>query len=203
MKRAFLNTLLVLFLFSVAGFTGQGPKKGTPEKIKWYSFQEAVELGKKKPKKVFIDVYTEWCGWCKRMDATTFSDPVISKLMNKYFYPVKLDAEMKDSVRFNNVTFVNPNPENARSPHQLAYALLKGQMGYPTSVLLNEKFEMIQPLSGYLTTEALEPILEYIGGGYPEKKITFEDFKKTFKSELKKEPEKKETEKKEPAKKQL
>jgi thiol:disulfide interchange protein len=47
------------------------------EKIKWHTLPEAIELNKKEPRKFMIDVYTDWCGWCKRMDATTFSNDTI------------------------------------------------------------------------------------------------------------------------------
>src|ERR1051326_1000883 len=85
------------------------------EKIQWHTFQEAVALSKKEKRKIFIDVYTQWCGWCKVMEKNTFTNPVIVKYMNAHFYAVKLDAEMKDTVVFNNNTFVNPNPTTLRS----------------------------------------------------------------------------------------
>ena len=53
--------------------------------VNWISFEEAQNLAKTNPKKVYVDVYTDWCGWCKRMDATTFSNPVIARYMNKNF----------------------------------------------------------------------------------------------------------------------
>ena len=38
--------------------------------LTWISFEQAVELQKKEPRKILIDVYTDWCGWCKKMDKT-------------------------------------------------------------------------------------------------------------------------------------
>jgi thiol:disulfide interchange protein len=55
------------------------------EKIKWYTIEEVQKLNQENPKKIFIDVYTDWCGWCKKMDATTFQDPKIIKLLNEDF----------------------------------------------------------------------------------------------------------------------
>lgn len=75
--------------------------------IKWYTPEEAYEKNKISPKPFFIDVYTDWCGWCKRMDATTFKDPVIAQYLNNNFYPVKLDAETKDTVNFMDRSYVN------------------------------------------------------------------------------------------------
>ena len=70
------------------------------------SFEEAVERCAKEPKMVFIDVYTDWCGWCKRMDQSTFANPVIAQYMNDHFYAVKFDAERQDTITFQGHQFV-------------------------------------------------------------------------------------------------
>ena len=43
-------------------------------KINWISFEQAMALAKQDGKPVLVDVYTDWCGWCKRLDATTYQD---------------------------------------------------------------------------------------------------------------------------------
>ncbi|MBI4946326.1 MAG: DUF255 domain-containing protein [Bacteroidetes bacterium] len=153
------------------------------EGIHWHTFQEAVELGKKEKKKVFIDVYTSWCGWCKVMDKNTFTNPVIASYINEKFYAVKLDAEMKDTVRFNNNTFVNPSPNVPRSTHQLAQSLLGNKLSYPTTVYLDEDFNLITQVPGYLQPAQLEPIVKYFGENVY-KTIQWEEYSKTFKSEI-------------------
>ena len=62
------------------------------------------------PKKVFIDLYTSWCGWCKRMDATTFKQRAIVEYMNQKYYAVKFDAETRDTINFNGHSFINSDP---------------------------------------------------------------------------------------------
>ena len=156
------------------------------EKIHWHSFQEAVELSKKEKKKVFIDVYTQWCGWCKVMEKNTFTNPVIAKYVNKHFYAVKLDAEMKDTIVFNNYTFVNPpdtiNPSR-KTTHQLAASLLNNRLSYPTTVYLDENFNMLTQVASYLPPDQLEPILKYFGeNAYFNTK--WEDYQKIFKGEI-------------------
>lgn len=133
------------------------------EKIKWYAFEDVATQINETPKSVFIDVYTDWCGWCKTLDKTTFANPVIIKLMNEYFYAVKLDAERKDTVVFNGYSFVNPNPKGFRSAHQLASSLLQGKMGYPSMVFLNDSMQLITTVQSYLSAPDLEPVLVYIG----------------------------------------
>ncbi len=132
--------------------------------IKWYGFEEAVELSKKQPKKIFIDVYTDWCGWCKVYDRNTFSDPNIVEYMNKHYYPVKFNAEGNDTVTFQGHVFTNPG-KGRRSTHMLAASLLNGKMSYPTVVFMNEQFQILHVQSGYLAPEQFAPFMVYLGEG--------------------------------------
>lgn len=158
-----LPAFLVWLAFS--GFTFFAfPDKAKPlteaDKIQWLSFEEAVARQKEEPKKIFIDVYTDWCGWCKKMDKGTFSDPEVARFVNQHFYAVKLDAEGKDPITVNGHTY-RYNAEY-RS-HELAIALLQGQMSYPTTVYLDEKLNMLSPVAGYLTVDIFRKIIRYYG----------------------------------------
>lgn len=128
--------------------------------IDWMSFEQAVFLNDMKPKKIFIDVYTNWCGWCKKMDAGTFKDTLITKYISDNYYAVKLNAETKDTIRFRDKVFVF-KPE--MKANEIAISLLNGKMGYPSFVLMDEKYGILQPLSGYQTTEELLPLLKFYG----------------------------------------
>ena len=57
---------VICFTFIVYSCNGQPMRTEQPQKIKWMGFEEAVALGEKQPKKLFIDVYTNWCGWCTK-----------------------------------------------------------------------------------------------------------------------------------------
>ena len=153
------------------------------DKVKWYSFEEAAKMNETNPKKVFIDVYTDWCGWCKVLDKNTFSNPVISKILIDNFYAVKLDAERKDTVVFNGHSFVNPNPTGTRSTHELASSMLQGKMSYPSMVFFNEKMQFLTTVQGYLKPEEFEPILSYFAS---DKYLTmkYDSFKLTFISKI-------------------
>lgn len=148
-------------------------------KIDWMSFEQAYELNKTHPKLIFVDVYTDWCGWCKRMDATTFAVPEVAAYMNQHFYAVKLNAERQDTVVIDGVVFVNSNPGNGRGSHQLAIELLRGQMSYPSYTFLNEKSQLLTVIPGYQPAKEFEPILHYFGdGAYTTEK--WEDFRARF-----------------------
>jgi thioredoxin-related protein len=172
MKRVLLFTLACLML------TPAFAQKSTPQtreklshgaitpadkqEIHWMSLDEVQVAMKKEPRKVWIYVYTDWCGWCKRMDKTTFSHPEVIKYINEHFYAVKLDAEQKADIRFMGKFY--PASPTERT-HPFATELLHGEMSYPTSVVMQENFQMPQPIPGYQDVKTIEMILKYFGEG--------------------------------------
>ena len=138
----------------------------SPQKITWLTWEEAMEkLENGEKKKIFIDVYTDWCGWCKRMDQTTFSNAAVAKTMNEHFYAVKLDGEAKREITFKGHTFKYV-ASGRRGYHELAAALLQNKLSYPTVVFLDEEANMIQPLPGYRQAPEFHKILSFIGEGH-------------------------------------
>ncbi|ARS35143.1 thioredoxin family protein [Pontibacter actiniarum] len=148
-----------------------------PEKIEWLSMEQAAARIKEEPRKVVIDVYTDWCGWCKKMDKETFTDPEVAKLVNDHFYAVKLDAEGKEPITLNGQTF-QFKPEY--KSHELAVALLNGQMSFPTTVYLDENMNMLAPVPGYLDAKNFSKILRYFGENH-HKEMDFQEFEKSTK----------------------
>lgn len=183
-KYLFISLIIISCGLMALPSAAQTAKPQTPPssgaKIKWLDIEEAEALNQKKPKKIFIDTYTDWCGWCKKMDASTFINPVIVEYMNKNFYAVKFNAERKDTVNFNNKEYINPNPTGSRSSHQLAMELLSGRMSFPSFVFLDEKLGKITIVPGYRKAPEFEAILHYIGENlYKDQK--WEDFNASFK----------------------
>ncbi|CAG5080068.1 thioredoxin family protein [Parvicella tangerina] len=140
------------------------------EGINWMTWDEMIAQREKDEvkKKVFIDFTTGWCGWCKKMDATTFKDPNIINYMNQKYYPVKFDAETRDTIEFNGHTFTNSDPSfvksspNARGKtHWFAYSILDGATSYPSYVILDEQLTRLTIYPGYKTQEDLIGILVF------------------------------------------
>lgn len=142
----------------VAIFTGL--TLSAQEQIRWHTLNEAIELNKKEPRKFMVDVYTDWCGWCKRMDANTFSNEKIASYLNEHFYAVKFNAEMKDSLTLGNRTYYFVD-QGKRGYHEVAAILTKGRLSYPTIVYLDEELRHIQIEPGYKTPEQLSSKLTY------------------------------------------
>jgi len=177
-----LLSLITVFVISSA-FLTETDTATTEGDVNWMSFEEAVKKSKTEKKKIFIDVYTDWCGWCKVMDKNTFSQPQIAAYLNENYYPVKLDAEQKEDIEFRGTTFKFV-PSGRKGYHQLAAALLNNKLSYPTVVFLDEDFNMIQPLPGYQKPEQFEKVIKFIGGDHY-KDTSWTDWQKDFESELK------------------
>lgn len=132
--------------------------------IQWMSFEDAVAMTRNEgnTKKVFVDVYTDWCGWCKKMDKDTFQNPEVAKYMQENFYMVKFDAEGKVPIDFDGRTFEYV-PSGRRGYHQLAAALLQNRMSYPTVVFLDEDMKLLSPVPGYQKVKPFLQIAKYFG----------------------------------------
>ncbi|MHA7055876.1 thioredoxin family protein [Aquimarina sp. M1] len=134
------------------------------QEIKWMSMNEALEAQKKTPKKIFMDVYTKWCGPCKLLDKKTFHNKDVVAYVNANYYAVKFNGEGTEEVRYNNFTYTNPNynpdKKGRNSQHFFANALKIS--GYPSIVFFDEKGNLIAPVVGYKTPQQLEIYLKMI-----------------------------------------
>ena len=213
MQKAIKHTLF--FLFISTSLFGQKTKniKGS---INWLTLEEADSLYKIKKRPIFIDVYTDWCGWCKRMDASTFKDPNIAGYLNANFYPVKLNAETRDTITFNGKTYTNSQSVKAqeiidnlnkkitfltdsiaklklskteakkitknsiaqylsqvsnvkrksrKTTHDVAIDLCRGEMSYPSFVILFNELKANMPLKGFQKVPDLFGYLAFINEG--------------------------------------
>ncbi len=130
-----------------------------PSPIKWYSIEEAEELNKKQPRTLLIDFYTDWCGWCTHMMKTTFANPGLAAYINNNFYPVRFNAETKDSIMYRDTMYYNTGTGN-KPTHNLAKKLLDGRLSYPTIVYIDTDNRKLA-VPGYMETKKIEPILIY------------------------------------------
>ncbi|NDE28693.1 MAG: DUF255 domain-containing protein [Flavobacteriia bacterium] len=172
-----MKPTLIFFLLSFLTLQAQ--------QIKWMSMEEALLAQKDEPKKIFMDVYTDWCGPCKILDKNTFQNPDVSKYISEHYYAVKFNAEGQEVIEFFDQTFQNPNYDPNRSgrnsTHQFTQFL--GVRGYPTMVFFSENGDPIMPVVGYQKPQQLELYLKMIKQGDYQvfsKPDDFENYRKNF-----------------------
>lgn len=146
--------------------------------IHWLTVEEVQEKMKTKPKKVYIDVYTDWCGWCKVMDKKTFANQNVIDYFNKNFYCIHFNAERADEVLFNDKKY---GRTDGGKTNDLAIEWMGGRMSYPTSLFFDEGFINPQPVPGYLEVNNMELIATYFVGNFHKTK-PFEQYQKEFKN---------------------
>ncbi|MFB6257909.1 MAG: thioredoxin family protein, partial [Flavobacteriales bacterium] len=163
---------------SEKGKNSRKGKKGKADKkeehngpIDWMGWEEMVDTQQEDPGLVFIDIYTHWCGPCKLLDKKTFHDQKVASFINEHFHPVKMNAEMKDTIRFRGKNYKNTKPGFEKSsprqrgkPHELPLKLVDGRLAYPTMVVLDKKMGRVKMIRGYKSPskllKALRPLVE-------------------------------------------
>lgn len=128
------------------------------QEIGWLSLEEAEVQMKKSPEKpLFIDFYTDWCGWCKTMDNSTFKDPEVVSYINANYIPVKFDAESKAEVTFRGKTYKYAKPQGGgyRGINSFAYFSLRGNLSYPSYAVINNNGRLERLLMGYMAKDKL------------------------------------------------
>ncbi len=160
MKKALTFSVIALLIFTFLSCDTLSNSNAS-KTIKWLAIEKVVAK-KSKKKKVFIEVYTNWCGWCKRMEKTTFEDPIIARYINTNFYAIKFDAESKKPIEFQGKTF-NYSTAGRRGRHELATMFMQDneKVGYPTLVFMDEDMNIIQAVPGYRSREEFEVIITY------------------------------------------
>lgn len=153
--------------------------------VKWMTLQEAMGKIKTTPRPVIIDFYTDWCGWCKKMMQTTYANPMLAQYINQNFYPVKFNAETKDTIEYLGQKY-GPMGLGQRSTNALAVKLLQNKLMYPTTLFLNNydknknDFTFSMLAQGYLDNQKIEPMLVFTlenafrNCGYDDYKMQFD-----------------------------
>ncbi len=131
--------------------------------VHWLSFEALEDSLAVRPKKVFIDFYTDWCTYCRKMDKVVFTKPDVIKVLNEQYYAVRFDAETNASITFGGRQFINDQVGESRTPvHQIAQllALRGGKFTAPTLICLDEEFNVITRHFEYMDSNKLLQALE-------------------------------------------
>lgn len=160
MKNRLLYSPLALAALVV--FTAYGIIQKSPAVtlVNWMNFDQLADSMRVKPKRVFVKIYTQWCGPCKMMDKKTLSKTRITEPLARYYYSLALDAESTLPIRFKDSTYTF-NPHLGNGVHNLAVHLGKdaGHLSYPTIVILDENLEVIYRYPSFMSVANLEEVL--------------------------------------------
>ena len=122
--------------------------------MNWITMDQASEMDNRDGKKFLVDVYTDWCGWCKVMDKKTFSDETVKKYLRENYHLVKFNAEQTDPIKFKNKTY-SWSEVGRNGINTLAMEILGNQLSYPTLVYFDENLNKIAASPGYKGPEQL------------------------------------------------
>jgi len=172
-----MNKSICFFFIALLSLNVNANNADAPEAtINWLTVEEVGAKMEEEPRKLFFDVYTSWCGWCKKMDQSTFKNSAIVEKLNTEYYAVKFDAEQKTDIKFGGKTY--KFVDNGRKGYnELAQFLLGGQLSYPSFAVFDKTGKKLSVLQGFQPVNELTVILEYFTGNY-HTKIAWEEFKK-------------------------
>ena len=145
-------TKVFIFIFSLFFVFSPDLKAGDKIDLKWKKFDEGLSLAKKEKKNILVDVYADWCKWCKKMDAEVFTNDSIAPYLNKNFVLIKLNGESSEKIKYKGETM------NAAD-----FARGFGVSGFPTVIFLEPDGEAITKVPGFLDAQNFMPIIKFIG----------------------------------------
>lgn len=132
-----------------------------PDSLEWMTIDKLDKLDMEGKKGVLVDVYTDWCGYCKIMDKHTFTDPEVITYLAKNYHLIKFNAERKEPIQFEGKTY-EWKAGGRKGYNTLARDMLEGQMSYPSIVYYNEEKIKIIAVPGYKKPDQLLSDIERV-----------------------------------------
>jgi thioredoxin-related protein len=160
-----LHNLLALAVL-ILSLAAQPVAAQTPSALQWLPFDEAVERAKAENKKLLVDVYTDWCGWCKKMDKEVYANVTVGSILTRHFVLAKLNAEGPKEITYKGTKLT-----------QRRFAAAVGVTGYPSTIFLEPDAKPITLLPGFVPAPRFVTILRYIGENHY-KTVSFEEYLK-------------------------
>jgi thioredoxin-related protein len=161
MKLAWTLLLLLLPGWTAAAESGRSD-------LTWLNWNAGIAEASASKRPILIDVYTDWCGWCKRMDRDVYARDDVRGYLNDHFTLVKLNAESLDEVVY-----------DGRKLTGRGLAQYLRVSGYPTTIFLKSNGEHIANVPGYVPADRFKLMLRYIGEDHIGRGVSWQDFEKS------------------------
>ena len=163
MRRTLSSCAIAIAALLLAG-TAHAAGAGS---IRWQGWDSGLRTAVKTQRPVLVDVYTDWCGWCRRMERDVYSRDDVRDYVSRRFVTVKLDAEAGDEASYEGKIYTSRS--------------LAGRFrvtGYPTTLFLRANGEHLVNVPGYVPADRFLLLLRYIGEGAMDRGVSFDDFVK-------------------------
>ncbi|MEO5987695.1 MAG: thioredoxin fold domain-containing protein [Candidatus Eisenbacteria bacterium] len=158
MRPVALVTLLIGLLLAVAVPALAG-------EVRWQGWDAGLSSARANKRYILVDVYTDWCGWCKRMDKDVYAREDVSDYLNKRFTSVKLNAESNQAMSYQG---------EARTARGIAGGFHVNS--YPTTIFLTAEGEHLTNVPGYVPADRFLLLLRFIGDGHMEKGVSWAEY---------------------------
>lgn len=170
-----VKVLAFLFAGALAAGVAESRMLGNKAKMPWANPADASALQKAERRPIIVDVYTNWCYYCKLMDATTWSNDSVVNYLNQKFHSIKFNAEERNPVNWFGKEYAYKSNYKV---NMLTIELLKGQLAYPSTVIIPEKGDW-EIIPGAFKPKEIEIVLKYFGERANER-MDFATFQKGF-----------------------
>lgn len=131
----------------------------------WQTWNAGLARATQSQRPVLVDVYTDWCGWCKRMDRDVYARPDVRDYLSQHFVLVRLNAEASDAASYEGEAYTSRG-----------LAMRFGVSGYPTTIFLRANGEHLANVPGYVPADKFLSLLRYIGDGHMDRGESYDDF---------------------------
>lgn len=151
-----------------AGKSGAGaapPSKAAPD---WTNLEKAVAKARDEKKPILLDVYTDWCGWCKKMDKEVFAHPAVAEVLSERFALAKVNGESREGFTF-----------KGQRTDGVGIARGFGVRGYPAIIFLDSNADMLSMIPGFVDADRFLPIVLFIGNREYER-MEWEEYLKKY-----------------------
>ena len=158
----FRTLMLAALLSLVPGFASAS---GGRAELKWTSWDQGLKTAAASKRPMLVDVYTDWCGWCRRMDHDVYSRDDVREYLSRHFVAVRLDAESPSAVSY-----------DSRRYTESSLAARFRVSGYPTTIFLKCDGTHLVNVPGYVPAEKFMKLVRYIGDGHMERGESWEEY---------------------------
>lgn len=176
MRQTKFSFLALILILATVG-------KTHAQSIKWMSWTEAIALNEsakkqgRPTKQVFVEVYTEWCQFCKLMEQNAFRNVELIHYLNQNYLCVRLDAQERSNISYQGISFKYvSSADGTDGVHQLAYSLLEGDLRYPTFLFFDPDMILLQRIPGAMDSKELLKVLSFFNSQNYEK-VPFTEFR--------------------------